>query len=132
MLKRLSFVLAFAVTPALAGEEPDKTGAAIQTPSKNIICMAEGRLPGVDTDLAALLSCVRYEPTAILVTMDKDGIRSEAFEGDFSNGEDIETLEYGEHWWGRGFNCYSRKTGLTCEHQDFGSFELSRKGLKKF
>jgi hypothetical protein len=131
MLRFLALALVVCATPAFAGDEPDKTDAVFQTPSKNIVCVHDDASSSGVEGSGFGLFCSRFEPTAVFVSLDKDGFKTGKLESDLGDEEPV-TLAYGEHWRGEGgFDCYSRKTGLMCEHADFGSFEISRKGVKK-
>jgi hypothetical protein len=131
MPKFIWVALLFVATPAVAGDEPDKTDAVFQTPSKNIVCVHDDASSSGVEGSGFSLFCSRFEPAAIFVSLDKTGVKTGKLESDLGDEEPV-TLEYGEHWRGEGgFDCYSSKTGLMCEHPDFGGFEISRKGVKK-
>jgi hypothetical protein len=112
--------------PALAGDEPELTGADFMMPSRNVGCVKLDPENG----LSDRLYCLRYEPTLIAVVLSSDGVTWARAEGDQPGFEGTSILQYGDNWYHEGFSCDADEKGVVCSHGKFGAFRLSRKGVE--
>jgi hypothetical protein len=132
MIRYGLLALAVLSSAAIAGDEPELTNNEFMMPSGNITCIVR------DVDLeggsgpSKRLYCVRNLPKPLVVILDERGVESYPTDGDqpFSAAPDV--LAYGDNWYHEGFSCDSDKTGVVCNHNAYGAFRLSRKGVEKF
>jgi hypothetical protein len=123
--------LAAGVASAQAGDEPELTGLAFTTPSRNISCTVQDVSLEGGKGPSKRLYCVRNLPKTIAVLLDERGIESYPTDGDQPFASSIPVLKYGTNWFNGGFGCDSSPVGIFCSHSDYGDFQLSRKGMKK-
>jgi hypothetical protein len=131
-MKHVAFLaLTLIATPAFAGDEPALTGKEFIMPSRNVACLVQDVSLEGGSGLSKRLYCLRNEPTTLAVMLDERGLESWPTDGDTQFNWEAPMLAYGESWWHDGFSCESLTSGVVCRHEDYGSFKLSRKGVKK-
>jgi hypothetical protein len=124
MIRYCLIALMVLTVPAMAGDEPELTGADFM-PSRNVACVKLNPENG----LSDRLYCLRYEPSMLVVVLDENGPTAGATYGDQPSFEDAPILQYGNNWYHEGFSCDSDEKGVVCSHSTYGAFRLSRKGM---
>jgi hypothetical protein len=126
MIRYGVIALLILTVPAMAGDEPELTGADFMMPSRNVACLKLDPENG----LSDRLYCLRYEPELISVELSEAGVNWGPAEGDQPGFEDAPMLKYGDNWYHEGFSCDSDQNGVVCSHGKYGAFQLSRKGVE--
>lgn len=125
-------VAALGLAPGLAartvGLAPPPGGVVnIQTPSGNILCMAEMTQVGDGPRPSASLVCERFEPEPIMASPDFTGASYFRPRHPLNAPtRPVYSLHYGDRWVCGSFSCLSERSGLTCQDRSGGHFVLNK------